>query len=214
MERISLENLHRPLSYSDYRQLIDALLGENKTTGANHNEAMLQFTALNVSRMRRLDKTTRLENDVREALGAIDRPMIWLTLTEAWCGDAAQIVPVIEKMAQASPMVSHYLILRDENLPIMDAFLTNGARAIPQVVVLDGETNEVLGHWGPRPEEVQRQMQATKAAAEAAATPDGKKAIWDEFKKDSQKWYARDKTLSTQREFLATVREATDVVAA
>ncbi len=84
----------------------------------------------------------------------------------------------------------------------MDSFLTNGARAIPVTIVIDKESNEVLGHWGPRPEVLQHQVMDAKAATLVATTEEDRKAIAEQAKIDAQKWYARDKTLSTQKEVL------------
>jgi hypothetical protein len=121
-------------------------------------------------------------------------------LTEAWCGDAAQIIPVLEKMAEASPHIELQLILRDEHLDIMDAFLTHNARSIPKMIVLDAETGDVLADWGPRPAVIQGAVMEAKAIVEQTADPEQANAIWDESKKDTQRWYARDKTQSIQAE--------------
>lgn len=189
-------------TYETYRQRIDELLLIDQTTGDNHNEAMLNYTRLNVARMRRLDKTTRLTQDSLATLAAIGRPQVWLTITEAWCGDAAQIIPVVQKMADENPLVEHHLVLRDEHLDLMDAFLTNGtSRSIPITIVIDTERKEVLGHWGPRPAVLQTQLMATKVDLLAASSDEDRKAISDQAKIDTQKWYAKDKTKSIQAEF-------------
>ena len=61
--------------------------------------------------------------------------MDWLVLTEAWCGDAAQSLPIINKMAEVSDNITLRLILRDENLDVMDQFLQNGrSRSIPKLI--------------------------------------------------------------------------------
>ena len=209
METISPALLNNPMDYATYRQLIDELVAQDKTTGEDHSENMLQYTRLNVSRMNRLDKTTRLAPATEQILAGMDRPLTWLVLTEAWCGDAAQTVPVLAKLAEAAPQVNLELILRDGNLPIMDAFLTNGGRSIPKVVLVDTVTREVLGTWGPRPQAAQQIMMDAKAASLKAGTPVEGKSIMEEGKKDLQKWYARDKTQSIQLEFLASVRAMT-----
>lgn len=202
MKQIAYQELKNVLTYPAYRTLIDQLLEEGKTTGDNHSEVMLGYTKLNVSRMRRLDKTTRLTEETLTGLAQIDRPLVWLIITEAWCGDAAQIVPVLAKMAEASPQIELRLILRDEHLDIMDAFLTNNGRSIPKLIILDAETGDVLADWGPRPAVVQTAVMETKAIAEQITDPEKVKAIWDESKKDTQRWYARDKTKSIQAEVM------------
>ncbi|MCB0584851.1 MAG: thioredoxin family protein [Phaeodactylibacter sp.] len=207
MKKISREVVAQAMTYEAYRQLTDDLLTQGKTTGENHSEAMIHYTQLNVARMKRLDKTTRLMESVTEQLQQINRPMIWLTLTEAWCGDAAQIIPVLQKMAEASELVELRLILRDENPEIMNAFLTNGGRSIPKVILLDARTLEVLGSWGPRPAAVQEMTLAAKKDMEILTDKEAKKKRYQELTATAQKWYARDKTRSIQEEFLGEVGE-------
>ena len=207
MKNISRKVVSQSMTYPTYRQLTDKLLAQGKTTGGNHSDAMIHYTQLNVARMNRLDKTTRLLEGVKEQLQQINRPMIWLTLTEAWCGDAAQIIPVLQKMAEASGHAELRLILRDEHPDIMDAFLTNGGRSIPEVILLDARTLEVLGSWGPRPAEVQEMVMAARADLSAMTDKEEKKIRYLELTAATQKWYARDKTRSIQQEFLTALRE-------
>lgn len=205
MTHIDWQNLAGRYTYTAFRQMMEELLLEGKTTGADQSPAMIHYTELNAARMRRLEKRSRLSEENASVLASINRPLVWLSLTEAWCGDAAQILPVLEQMAAVHPLIEHYLILRDEHLDIMDAFLTNGARSIPVTIVIDKETNEVLGHWGPRPMELQAQVMAAKAASLAAPTPEERREITNQAKVETQRWYARDKTLSTQNEMLQLV---------
>jgi hypothetical protein len=197
-------------TYESYRKHIDELQAVGKTTGQDQSPAMQNYTQLNVARMRRLDKTTaaRLTEASLAQLAAIDRPLVWLSITEAWCGDAAQILPVIQKLADQSHLIEHYLVLRDEHPELIDAFLTNGtSRSIPITIVIDAETKEVLGHWGPRPAELQTYLMEVKTKALAAPDEDAAQAINDQAKIDTQKWYARDKTLSIQEDFLGILKQ-------
>jgi hypothetical protein len=191
---ITREILDKAYSYSQYREMIDNLMAEDKTTGENHSEAMLHYTKMNTYRMKRLDKTTELLPELEERLKQVERPIIWLVLTEAWCGDAAQIIPVLQKMADQTEHIELKLILRDQNLEIMDEFLTNGrSRSIPKLVVLDAESLDVLGDWGPRPTEVQEMYDDWREN-------DGED--YREISEALQKWYANDKTKTTQAELL------------
>ena len=202
MKNIATSVIKQAYTYESYRQLIDTLFAAHKTTGDNHSPAMLNYTKLNLSRMNRLDKRSRLTDTTIERLAKIDRPVIWLVLTEGWCGDAAQIVPVLNHMAATNDNITLRFILRDEHLEIADAFLTNGARAIPKVLVLDKETLEVLTTWGPRPAEMQKMV--LDAKAEALATEDvvERKAIQEASANNLHLWYAKNKTQAIQEEFL------------
>lgn len=193
------------LSYPAYRRMIDELLEQSKTTGDNHSEAMLQYTRLNVSRMNRLDKTARLLPETLSALERIKRPIILLALTEAWCGDAAQSLPVLHKMAEASEQLTLRLILRDGHLDIMDAFLTNGGRSIPKVLFLDASNHEVLDTWGPRPAALQEMVTAGRKAQASLSSPEEKAAAYQALTIEAQKWYAKDKTRTVQREVMEAI---------
>ena len=179
------------MSYEEFRLLTNRLLLVNKTTGSNHSEAMLTYTRMNVHRMNRLDKEPRLLPELLELLNQIDRKMYWLVLVESWCGDVAQNLPVIARMAGATEKIQLLHLLRDEHPEIMDAFLTNGGRAIPKLIALDAETLKILFTWGPRPQEVQDLTMKLKsegvAYAEASVVVHG--------------WYAKNKTISLQNEF-------------
>jgi hypothetical protein len=181
------------MDYEQYRTFISERLENNQSTGTNHSEGIVGYTSLNEKRMKRLDKTTKLTEETTAAVSKIDKPVTWLVITEGWCGDAAQSIPVIAKMAAQNPNVDLKLILRDEHLEIMDAFLTNGGRAIPKIVALDTETLDVLGSWGPRP------VEAHEMFWKAKNSPDFN---YPEIQKELQLWYAKDKTLNTQKELV------------
>lgn len=200
MKKISRDIINASWTYQEYRDQIDELFAQGKTTGDNHSEAMLNYTKLNIFRMKRLDKTTRLSEDVLTQIQQENRQLTWLVITEAWCGDAAQIIPVLNRLAEENDNIDLRLILRDEHPQVMDQFLTNGARSIPILIVLDADTLEVINSWGPRPVEVQKMVMDAKAEAESK--PEESKEIWDEAKKNAQIWYTKDKTRTIQEEIL------------
>ncbi|MEM6965008.1 MAG: thioredoxin family protein [Bacteroidota bacterium] len=203
MKKIPSDIIRNARSYQDYRKHIDELFEQGKTSGTDHSEAMLAYTKLNISRMRRLDKTTRLTEETLNHIKNIKQKTVWLVITEAWCGDAAQIIPVLNKMATQNSNIDLKFIYRDEHPSIMDAFLTNGSRSIPILITVNADTLEVINSWGPRPAEVQGMVMDAKA--EAIAKPEESKKIWNEAKKNSQLWYARDKTKSIQSEVVDSI---------
>ncbi|TGE09407.1 thioredoxin family protein [Hymenobacter fodinae] len=192
------ERLATAYSYSSYRQLIDELQAQGKTTGLQQSAALTHYTHLNVQRMQRLDKTTQVVPELREAVQNLQQSYMWLVLTEGWCGDAAQIVPVLEAIAQASNgrFTTRYF-LRDENLDLMDRYLTNGSRSIPKLVVLRVDTLQEVAQWGPRPAEAQALFLSLKSSG----------ATHEEYAEKVHAWYARNKTQATQQELLTLVRD-------
>lgn len=124
-----------------------------------------------------------------------------LAIAEDWCGDASNTVPVVARLTESSPRADLRVVNRDENPDLMDRYLTDGSRAIPVVVVLD-EDFEPVGHWGPRPEELQEFVIGEKEEGERPT---------DEIYRDARKWYARDNGETTLRELLAVIEEAAPV---
>lgn len=187
-----LLNLNQAYSYPEYEALIDRLLAENKTTGLNQDPKLVAYTQLNQHRMTRIAKTLQLLPEALQALQQLTRPLLWVVLTEAWCGDAAQSVPVLAGMAAAAAEnIDLKLLLRDDHLHLMDQYLTNGARSIPKLICLDAATGQELGTWGPRPAAAQALLQAYQANPVVSK---------EEFINSIQLWYARDKTHSVQQE--------------
>lgn len=182
-------SLEKSMSYKEYRTLIDSLMELNKTTGENHSDAMLNYTKMNITRMNKWDKhyspsdetISLMENKTKE---------IWLVITEAWCGDAAHNLPVLEKLSEHNPSIDLRIVLRDENLDLMDMYLTNGGRSIPKLIRLEHESKEEIGSWGPRP----------NAAQELVLNAKKEGLDYAEYVKNLQIWYARDKgkTLETE----------------
>ncbi len=185
------EYLEKAMTFAQYIELIDGLLAEGKTTGTNQSEEMFGYGKLNRQRMHRLGKTVELGADVKTAAANTSRKQIWLIITEGWCGDAAQNIPVIEKIAAESVNIETRYILRDDNLELMDRFLTGGARSIPKLIALDTETLDVLGAWGARPEATQKLFHELKESGME------KPLILENM----QRWYNDDKTGSIQAEF-------------
>ena len=191
------EYIDKAITYERYEKLIDDLLDEGKTTGPNQSAAMFGYGKLNRQRMHRLEKTVGISERTRTVVRKVTRPMIWLVITEGWCGDAAQNVPVIEKIAAESDKIETRYILRDENLELMHRFLTNGARSIPKLIAFDGDTLEVLGSWGSRP------TPAQKLYADMRSKGVEKPVILEEI----QRWYNADKSETIQREFEVLIGE-------
>ena len=190
MKQIIENSLEKAISYQEYRTLVKELLDQGKSTGPNQSEDLLNYSLLNDKRMKRLDKTTKLSEETLAKIKDVKEPQTWLVITEGWCGDAAQNVPVIHKMAEENPNINLKIVLRDENLELMDEFLTNGGRAIPKMIVLDNDKN-VKNSWGPRPTVATKMVQDYKAANGALDAT---------FKKDLQVWYNKDKGNSLQED--------------
>lgn len=178
------DSLEKAVDYATFRQSVSQLVANGATTGPEQTEALIEYTKLNDRRMARWDKTFKLPDEASETIKKLDKKVLWLVLTESWCGDAAHALPVMHKIAERSPNLELKIILRDEHLELMHRFLTNGTLSIPKLIAVDLEANKILGTWGPRP------TVATKLVEDFKKTH-GK--LTPEFKQDLQLWYNRDK---------------------
>lgn len=192
---IDPDRLEKAFTYGNYRELMQELVNTKQTTGPNKSDDMVYYTELNHQRMKRLDKTIKISETLENEIKKISKPQTWLVLTESWCGDAAQNVPVIEKLASLNSNIELKLFLRDENLDIMDNYLTNGGRSIPKLIIFDQESMKELATWGPRPAELQEIYDNWRN--------DPDKVPYKEFNVTLQKWYAKNKSLAMQTELEA-----------
>lgn len=193
MQNIIENALDNSFSYLEYRQLVSKLISEGKSTGHNQTEALLHYSELNETRMNRLEKKLKVPQELTEKLNNLTKDYIWLTISEGWCGDAAQIIPILHKLEEASNKVELKLVLRDDNDELMQLFLTNGSKSIPKVIILEKETKEVITSWGPRPEPARKLIADYKAEHGIVDEP---------IKIELQKWYLHDKGLTTMKELV------------
>jgi len=198
MENIILNSLKTAQSYSEYKEMILKLIKEGKSTGGNQNDSLYNYTKLNNQRMKRLDKQTKLSDIAFTKAQKIQKDFTWLVLTESWCGDAAQTLPVINKFAEANEKIDLKVVLRDENEALMNQFLTNGSKSIPKLIVLDNTSNKVVGSWGPRSEMASKMVSDYK-------NKHGK--IDDQFKIDLQNWYNEDRGSNIEKELVDLIKE-------
>lgn len=178
------EYLQSGIGYQQYKQQ----MGEDLLSNAD--EKVKGYIRLNQSRMQRVEKTFSLTSEPGQQLKNLKHKIFWLILTEHWCGDAAQTLPVLNRIAEMSDgKILMKLVYRDQNPALMDAFLTNGTRSIPKVIQLD-EHFEITGTWGPRPAAAQQLVKQLKSDPATAAN----------YGHELHLWYARDRQRSIETE--------------
>lgn len=184
MKTIIENGLHNGISYQTYRDLINGLVKNSSTTGHNQTEALANYTKLNLRRMKRWDKKINISEEAENRIKQFNNSVTWLIITESWCGDAAHVIPVLNKIAELNSNIDIKIVFRDENRELMSMFLTNGGEAIPKLIMIDNESGEVVNTYGPRPSEATSYVNRFKAM-HGKLTPD--------FKEDLQHWYNKDK---------------------
>lgn len=198
MREIIENSLKSAQSYTAYKEMVLQLLKEGKSTGGVQNSDLFHYTKLNNQRMKRLDKQTKLHEETLTKAQKINKEFTWLVLTESWCGDAAQTLPVINKFAEANKKIDLKVVLRDENEELMNKFLTNGSKSIPKLIVVDNASLEVVGSWGPR---------SAKASKIVTEYKEKHGKIDAQLKTDLQNWYNDDKGTHIEMEMLELIDE-------
>lgn len=199
MQAIYQKAFKNSMSYNDYLNLIDQKINENSSTGHEQNQMLTDFTKLNRARMKRLDKTQQILPELETIVKGITQNQVWLVLTESWCGDAAQNIPVLQKLAEINPLIDLRLVLRDDNDELMQQYLTNGGKSIPKLIAVLADLNNELFTWGPRP---------ATAQVEVKRLLDENGGFNDNVKEGVQIWYNNDKGISMQKELIEILTNA------
>ncbi|MGV6830643.1 MAG: thioredoxin family protein [bacterium] len=181
------------ISYDAYVDLVNTLVENEDTSGEVKSDALVNYTMLNQRRLKRWNKTVKVSEEASKAVKNINKSLLILVITESWCGDAAHVMPAVQKLIEHNDQIEMRVVFRDENPDLMDQFLTNGSRSIAKFIILDSDTLEVVNTYGPRPSE------ATKLVNEYKETH-GK--LTPEFKEDLQRWYNKDKGQNTIADML------------
>ncbi|TXK76641.1 thioredoxin family protein [Mesonia sp. K4-1] len=182
------EALDNAMSYTEYKTLMNDLLAENKSTAAIQEESLVEYSKLNQRRMKRWEKTLKITDEAEAFFKNYDQKMVWLVVSEGWCGDAAHGLPVLNALVELNPHIELKIVLRDSEDDLINQFLTNGAKSIPKLIMLKEENLEVIETWGPRP------------STAAKLTADYKQEFGQldaSFKEDLQRWYNQDKGQTT-----------------
>ncbi len=182
---------HAGLTFDAYLTVMEQQ-AEQDPTGLDEEQAdRVAFTKLNLQRSRRIMRTHKVGEALRGKINKLIVPQLWMVLTEPWCGDSAQCLPYIALMASLHEGIDLRILLRDQNLDIMDQYLTNGSRGIPCLVIFDADGEE-LYQWGPRPAETQEIF--LQAKAEGLEKP--------QLLERMHLWYGRNRGAAIEAEFL------------
>ena len=179
----------------DYQRYFDKAISYEKylnnfqeEIGIGDESPFAQYLPQNWQRQSRLDRKLKLTDSLKATIENIDSKLNWLVITEHWCGDASQINPIIQKIAEASEgKINLRFIYRDENEALINAHLTDGrSKSIPILIQLNHEFN-LINTYGPRPEEAQKLVKEILARGESYNIP-------------LHTWYAKDKQQSIQED--------------
>lgn len=180
-------------SYDEYKKLVLACAEMNTTTGNEKSTERIAATKINAQRMKRIDKQIQIREKIVSLVKNNCVDLGWILLAESWCGDGAQNIPIIAKIAALSDKIELKIILRDENPEVMDAYLSNGSRSIPKLICVNSNEKQEVGTWGPRPVKIQQMVREYKAL--------NPNVSHDTFVENLHLWYAKDKGEALQDDF-------------
>ena len=182
-----------------YREYLDLTVKEVENTDSTQlteeETTQLANIKLNLHRMTRIEKHYQVAEELENLIQLIDTPQTWMIISETWCGDSAQNIPYIAKMAESNAKIDLKIILRDANPDIMDLYLTNGTRSIP-IFIAYNENGKELFKWGPRPQEAKQLF--TDLKAQGLEKP----AILEKL----HLWYGRNRGKNLEIELMEAIR--------
>ncbi|HNA57488.1 MAG TPA: thioredoxin family protein [Chitinophagales bacterium] len=179
--------------FAGFTTLTAQMVAEGTTTGPVKSESRIDATKLNIQRINRLIKTTKLLPEWDTLFGIEN--LEFLAITETWCGDGAQILPVVSRIADHIG-VPLRIILRDEYPDIIDRYQFRNTRSIPVLIAFNRLTGEELGWWGPKPADAQKIVDDAKI----------NNIPHDDYVISLQNWYNQTKTIPLQQELLSFVQ--------
>lgn len=184
------------ISYEKFISDFENEVNNTDISKINEKEKELfEYKKLNLQRSSRIHKTYKPSEKLISTLKSINAKQTWMVLTENWCGDSAQNLPYIFEIAKTNPMIELKILYRDENLDVMDLYLTNGkSRSIPKLVAFN-EFGEELFQWGPRPNDLIEQIEIWKSEGMTK----------DEYIKLIHLWYSQNKGRSIEDEFIKLI---------
>lgn len=179
------------MKFDAYLQLFETILHNSQPQPPYNNPDYLEYTRLNYSRTKRWMKTVALNAELLQLVKHLPKAQQWIVIVEPWCGDVPATLPIIIKLAEASPQVSYDIQLRDSEPFLIDQYLTGSSKSIPKLIIRNA-AGEDLALWGPRPVGAQAVVDKLKAEG----------ADFERLKTELQQWYNNDEGRGVQREWI------------
>lgn len=181
-------------TYAEYERLFEVLANMGKEGQYFVKSANLPYIRSNWKISQRVKSSVVLFHSLNQLLLNLYYSYTWLVITEPWCMESAQNLPVIAAMANINPeKIRLLVVLRDQHPELMNKYLTNGIESIPKVILINETLNVEEFTWGPRPAPAQDLFLKWKREND----PKTKRS----FSIELNNWYNRDGSMTIQREF-------------
>lgn len=178
------------ISYTEYLKEAGERLGNPRN---RQDSDYAEYYKLGIQRMNRMWEKYLPNSEQVEKFATKNFRGKILIISEAWCGDASQVIPVVVKFFEQYEIRITY---RDQTPSLIDDYLTGGSKSIPVVIFLDEDFNEIA-HWGPRPKHGTELLEKHKANPEEFPK--------EKFYVELQTYYAKNKGFDTIEELLELI---------
>lgn len=198
MQKFDLSIINSYISYNEYQAEFKKQVFLNDINSLSELEKKyVEYRKLNFQRTSRVDKTFLPAPETKDTFESISYEQTWFVITENWCGDSAQSLPVIAGLANLSEKIDLKIVLRDSNPEFMNLYLTNGNKSIPKLVVFDKQGSELF-QWGPRPKVAQDLFNKLKNDGIQKA----------EINKELHLWYAKNRGKEVEKEITELINNS------
>lgn len=196
MQKIDLSIINSYITYPEYQAEFKKQVFLDDINSLNELEKQyFEYRKLNFQRTSRVEKTFLPAPETQDVFASISSEQTWYVITENWCGDSAQSLPVIASLANLSENIILKIVLRDSNPEFMNLYLTNGNKSIPELVVFDKQGSELF-HWGPRPKSAQDLFRDLKTQGLDKT----------EINKELHLWYAKNRGKEVEKEIMEMIK--------
>ncbi len=195
MFEFTKEIINNLLSLEDYHKFFEKVSNQKGTEAPYDDEGFLLYTIANFKRSNKIRTKVNLDKKLYNELNSGTDTWTWVLITEPWCGDASFTQPIIEAVCLAGD-IDLKIALRDKEKTMMNAYLTDGGKSIPKLVVLNEHLIEIF-QWGPRPQELQAKIKNLL----------NNNGSYDEKLKLAHQWYRKYGSEALQLELLELIKK-------
>jgi hypothetical protein len=189
----AFEYVKHSVDYASYKEAFSLRAHAPIGDMTEKEKEMFSYYELNWARSTRVEKVYQPSDQALQTLQTIKSKQTWIVITEGWCGDSAQSLPIIATLAQASEgRIELRIVSRDKYPELLGQYLTNGSMGIPKLIACDTHGNEEW-NWGPRPKKAQELFDELRA----------QNAEKQEIYKSLHGFYAKDKGKCIEDEIIA-----------
>jgi hypothetical protein len=193
MNSPAFDYVKHSIDYASYKEAFSLKAHAQLGDMSEKEKEMFAYYELNWARSTRVEKVYQPSELALKTLQSMNSKQTWIVITEGWCGDSAQSLPIIAALAQASEeKIELRIVSRDEYPELLEHYLTNGSMSIPKLIACDKQGNEEW-IWGPRPKKAQELFDELRA----------QNAEKQEIYKSLHSFYAKDKGQCIETEIIA-----------